>query len=282
MRVPPACDNNLVNLLSLARRSPKKHPTHTGNPWNCAICGSWLGSACNTAVPKELVSPLRLAQRNAERPESESTGLALPARTAPAGPRVLVGAILMALAAAGTFATANGAFGDSSRPVVVASRDLAPGTRLEPGDLSVRQMTLDSSTQRQVASSPSQLTGLTLLGPVDGNEVIQAGNVIEITGAKGAPQISFALPAARAVGGSLRSGEVVDVLTSDNDSGDGTARVAVAGADVVTITGADSGMGASDETVVTLAVSDTAKAAAIASAVDSGSVTLVRTTSAPR
>jgi Flp pilus assembly protein CpaB len=92
--------------------------------------------------------------------------------------------------------------------------------------------------------------------------------------------MSFSIARARAVGGKLTAGDRVDVLAVEHDSG--RAGYVVLDAEVVAAEGRSGGAlsGASDDITITLVV-DPATAPELASAIDAGTVTLVRSTGAP-
>ena len=92
--------------------------------------------------------------------------------------------------------------------------------------------------------------------------------------------MSFPLARARAVGGKLTTGDRVDVLAVDHDSGH--AGYVVTDAEVVAVDGRSGGAlsGASDDVTITLVV-DQATAPELAVAIDAGTVMLVRSTGAP-
>ena len=81
-------------------------------------------------------------------------------------------------------------------------------------------------------------------------------------------------------GGKLTTGDRVDVLAVDHDSG--RAGYVVTDAEVVAVDGRNGGAlsGASDDVTITLVVEPTT-APQLAAAVDAGTVMLVRTTGAP-
>ena len=210
--------------------------------------------------------------------DSPSERAVRPRRSVP-GTRALAGGVLVALAAVGTFVAADGSRHGERSPVVVATHDLAPGSRLSASDLAVVRMQLSPEAARHVAASPDRLQGTTVLGPVRAGELLQAGNVVR-SPASGGVEVAFALPSARALGGSLRPGESVDVLASDKN-GNGPARTIVQHATVVRVGDSSSGgIAHNGDLVVTLAVPSTPSAADVAGAVDRGQVTLVRTTGA--
>lgn len=141
------------------------------------------------------------------------------------GPRVIAGSLLVVVAAASTFAAVTGTIEADAQAVVVASRDISPGTRLQRQDLRVVKMSAPPKPG-SVAGSPAQLEGLTALGPIGEGELVQANNLLRKDSTEDQPEISFAIPAARAVGGDLRPGERIEVLATDKGDAKAGARVA--------------------------------------------------------
>lgn len=193
------------------------------------------------------------------------------------GSRAIVGALLVSVAAVGTFATASGATARDSTSVVVAAHDLPVGTRLTSNDLRVLDVEIDRRVADHTVRDPSSLIGRTLLGPIRSGELLQTGSVATKTSSGERPELSFQLPAARALGGDLRSGETVDVLVTNKSTGTG-ASVAVHDAQVVRVERSSSGLGNSADVTIVIAVADREEAGALAAAIDNGQVTLVRTT----
>jgi Flp pilus assembly protein CpaB len=212
-----------------------------------------------------------------ESTSSKSRRLISPHKRSLPGPKAVIGGFLVAIAALGTYATASGAIGANSRQVVVAAADLQPGHNIEPEDLRLIELDVPASLGRNVASSVAQLDNTTLVGPVAAGEVIQAGNVVARSSSGAGPEIAVALPPADALGGKLKSGETVDVLSTHESDG-ALADTAVRDALVVGVDDASSGLGAGGDIVVTLAVRDRAQASAIAAAAGNDAISLVRTT----
>jgi hypothetical protein len=190
--------------------------------------------------------------------------------------------VLVAVAVLGTYAAATHAAKDETVQVVVAARDIAPGTRIQPADIKVLRLALPDSVAGHVLTSSAKAIGATTLGPLRAGDVAQAGQLTP-PNANTTPylEVSFSLPAARALDGELRSGETVDILTTDKSNPASVARVAASDAHVLRTQASGSGsVGHSGDVTVTVGVISRTDAAAIAAAVDQGQVTLVRTTGA--
>ncbi len=181
-----------------------------------------------------------------------------------------VGVVLAAIAAVGTFILANG--NAQQQTFAVASRDLPAGTRLSADDVDMVQLRATTPLADTAITDRSKAIGATLLGPVKRGELFQTGSLFQGPAESAPAQISFSLPASRALDGSLQSGETVDVLATDDNSSTGVARTVLSNAKILKI----SQVG--DVVTVTLSLSNRSDGASVAGAIDSGNVTLLRTT----
>lgn len=199
------------------------------------------------------------------------------------GGRAAVGALLIAVAAVGTFAAASGATADARRPYLVAGADLAVGHRIERSDLALARMELPAYLAHGHAFGPgaaARLVGALVVGPVARGELVQRSTVrLGGAGAGGVRELSFPIDPARAVGGALQPGEFVDVLATYGGATDGYT-VTVARAARVVAARDRGGLAGGDSLVLTLDVPTADAALALAHAVNEGHVTVVR--SGPR
>jgi len=201
------------------------------------------------------------------------------------GGRAVFGGFLVAVAAVGIFAAYTSATTDARIPYVVASHDLALGERLTAADLSDAPMQLPPSLAHGRAytrADVGRLVGAVVVAPVGRGELVQASSVVESSGFPPDHQISFPIDPARAVGGRLRSGEAVDVLATYGTGADAYTVVVVGGARVVTTADGGGALSGRAGEVVTLSLTTSSDALAVAHAVDAGQVMLVRATGAPR
>lgn len=188
-----------------------------------------------------------------------------------------MGGLLVALAAVGIFAGYLSATAGHARPTVVATTDLGPGHRLTAADLAVVRLELPGSVAERTYVSPSQLVGAVVLGPVGRGELLQSSDVLA-GDAPGGPgrEISFAIDAARAVDGRLRPGEPVDVLATFGTGADATTTVVATAVRIARRSDPGGGLAGPGTQVVTLTMPDEATTIAVANAVDTATVTLVR------
>lgn len=188
--------------------------------------------------------------------------------------RAVVGGLLMALAAAGTFLAYADANADDTIGVLVATRDLAPGRTIRPGDVALVPVELPDEV-RGLFGAVEAAVGRQLAAPVEEGEFLLASaTVVPLEGAESL-EVAVSVPASRAVG-RLRAGERVDVFSTWD--GDVTQLIAV-DARVLEVGGsATDGLGGSDTVTVRLAVADFGQVEALVHAQAAGNITLVRAT----
>ncbi|MGH9127557.1 MAG: RcpC/CpaB family pilus assembly protein [Acidimicrobiales bacterium] len=195
----------------------------------------------------------------------------------------MVGGLLVAVAAVGTFAAYSGATADHRVDYVVASRTLTVGQRLGLGDLTVAPMNLPRQmATRWAFRNPASLVGALVVGPMAGGELIQASDVVAGTTGPSNEQMSFALPDANAVGGALKPGDHVAVLATFGTGTQAKTVEVLADTPLLAQRAGSSSLGsasAGSETV-TVGISSPSQALALAHAVSAGTVMLVRVTGA--
>ena len=228
---------------------------------------------------ERIVASTRPARRGRSAPGSAGGRQVRRRQPLPTG-RAVVGGFLVAVSAVGIFAAWSSAAGGPDERFAVARRDLPIGHRIEAGDVTLQPMDLPTSLARAAFSNPRLLVGSTVVGPVGRGELLQAGDVVDSDGAPTDLEVSFAVERSRAVGGSLRPGEFVDVLGTFGAGGDTYTTTVVVGARVLAVDDGDGGLAAGDERTITLAVRTADEARAVTHAVNAGDVTLVRSRAA--
>jgi Flp pilus assembly protein CpaB len=171
---------------------------------------------------------------------------------------------------------------DHTRPVLVAAHDLAPGAVVDDASVRLARVHADASVlatlwlgEQLPVVRGQVVTAVVRRGQLLGRDVVARAD------ARSSRRVmSFPIARARAVGGRLTAGDRVDVLAVDRDSR--TARYVLGDAEVVAVEGRGGGAlsGTSDDVTVTLVV-DATTAPLLASALDAGTVALVRSTGAP-
>ncbi len=219
-------------------------------------------------------------------PATVSGGGARPLRRQRALPsgRALVGGVLVSVAALLTFALAGR---DSAAPdtqYVVAAHDLTPGASIEPGDITLQPMSLDQTVAAAAFVDVDELASATLVGPVEAGELLQQSAVITMTEAGSSQprltqQLSFELARSRAVDGRLEPGELVDMLATYGTGADAHTSVVLRDAQVVAVDRDGGGsLDLADAVTVTLGLDSDLAVLKATHALDTASVTLVRST----
>lgn len=170
---------------------------------------------------------------------------------------------------------------DDTRPVLVAAVDLAPGTVLDDEALATARISGDGNVLAPffAAAEIADVRGLVVTETVEAGALVTRSDVRALDAGAAPRAMSFPLAAARAVGGDIDTGDRVDVIAVASD--DGPAAYVMTGVEVLAVDGDDGGplSGGGDELTVTLAV-DGDSALALARAVETGTVSLVRVTGA--
>lgn len=193
--------------------------------------------------------------------------------------RAVVGAFLVAVSALGIFAAYTRATAGPTRSYVVAGRDLPIGTRLTSDDLLLLPMELPPLVAgRATFSSDEALVGATVVGPLRRGELVQPADVVKKRSGPTELEVSFAIESSRALAGSLRAGERVDVLATFGGGGDSYSVIVVSQARVLDVAHGRSSLADGRTETITLAVATSEEALALTHAVNAGDVTLVRST----
>jgi Flp pilus assembly protein CpaB len=193
--------------------------------------------------------------------------------------RAVVGGLLVAAAAVGTFVAWSSANDDPSTRFVVATRDLAVGEVVEAGDLEL--VPLEAPPGIASAAFEEADAGLAIgqvtVAPVAAGDLLQRSAVVVPEDAEPTRQLSFPIDVADALAGTIERGERVDVLVTFGGD-DAATEVVVRDATVAEIRGEDDD--ASGQIVLLLSIPDDADLLALATAIRRGDLTLVRTTGA--
>lgn len=204
-------------------------------------------------------------------------------RPLPSG-RAVLGGLLIALAALGTFVAASDGSGEPNTRFSVATRAVDRGDRLTAADLDTVAIDLPATVAGQAFSDPAALVGAVAIAPLRAGALVQASQVLPPGDGDPAPaeashELSLRLPQAQAVDGTLNRGEWVDVLATYGSGADAVTQVVVRDA-VVTAIGHDDAAGLGDEggLTLTLLLPDDDAVLRTTHAKDVATVTLVRST----
>lgn len=223
--------------------------------------------------------PPTLDVESADAPHGGAGRRYLPSRSVVPSGRALVGALLVASAAIGTFAVWRQASGTPDTSYVVARQPLQPGQRLAEDDLRLERVALPTSMADAAFGDTDDVIGRVALGPIGEDELLQAAQLSESpSDVDSWVEVSFTLPRDRAVDGRLRSGDRVDVFVTRDDH---TSPV-LEYIQLVDIRDAGgSSLVASIDVTVTVGLEDATRRADLIQAVRAGDVTLVRSTNQP-
>lgn len=188
--------------------------------------------------------------------------------------RAVVGGFLIAVAAVVTFWAYSGANHVPRQWYVVAARSLVPGARIGPADVRVVALDVpDAGVRDHLFGATQQLIGASVLAPIPSGALVEASDVVGRAGSPGTRELSVSVDRSRAVGGTLKPGEFVDVLSTFGQGASSSTVVMVPHVEVLSV--AASG-GESATQVVVLAAPDATSAEAITDAAIATELTLVR------
>jgi Flp pilus assembly protein CpaB len=190
----------------------------------------------------------------------------------------VVGGLLVAASAVGLFAASSRSGDKPTHSYVVASQELAAGTRLEASHLELVPMELAPAVRARVFDRAEPLLGTTLVAPLAAGELVQGSAVVARRADSASRELSFTLERGR-LGAGVKQGERADLLVTYGSANDAFTTVVVRQAVLVAIERPRAGD--SGATTVTVAVEDPADALALAHALQLGKITVVRATGAP-
>lgn len=195
--------------------------------------------------------------------------------------RAIVGALLCVTAALLAWYAATGRADEPVQPMVVASRDISAGMLVSADDLRIDEVVMTPGLRVRTFGDPARVIGRIALGPIgSGDPILQSATD---AGDAFAPnrQFSLSLPVDAAVGGSLRSGDTVDVLATVARDGSDVTETLARNILVSRVTGADANvMSPTGDRLITFTVATEIDVEAVVNAAATGKVHLVRTTGA--
>jgi Flp pilus assembly protein CpaB len=200
-------------------------------------------------------------------------------RSLPSG-RAVVGGFLVALAMVGTFTAYTASTAPPVTTYAVATRDLTPGDTIDATALQLVAIDLPDGQRRRSYDQLGPLQGLTVVEPILAGELVQEGALVPTGADPGMRIVSFAVPRARAVNGSLTAGERVDVLGTYGAGEESCTHLVVPDVLVTKVTQTGGALVAEGDLTVSIALSSPQSELAVAHAAAAGTVTLVRTTGA--
>jgi Flp pilus assembly protein CpaB len=171
---------------------------------------------------------------------------------------------------------------DDKQPVLVAARDLAPGSVIADGDVRVAHMKADAAVLSTLfdTTDVAGVRGQVVTSTIEEGALVERADVHALGDQAATRVMSFPLDRSRAVGGKLTSGDRVDVVAVERNSA--RSGYVLVDAEVIGVDTADSGaLSSGDDEVTVSLVVDAEGARRLAAALEAGSVTLVRATGAP-
>lgn len=206
-----------------------------------------------------------------------------PRRSLPSG-RAVVGALLVTVAAVGSFVVATAGESTPDVSYLVAARPIDAGESVTVADFDIMPIELPDPVAATAVSSGGDIDGATILRDLRSGELLSIHDVLAASRAGGdvvvaTHELTFPVPRSRA-SQSLVPGDRVTVLaTLPSDIGS-TTYVAVEHAVVVTWVTSGEGIGASGSGVLTLALGEPETVMELAHMATEGEITVVRTTRA--
>lgn len=219
-------------------------------------------SASSTkAAPNQ--SPQRVARLASRRPNT----------------RTIVGALLVSTAGLGAFVAVTSTGSADHQTIIVASRPIAIGERIESSALSTASVERGSPLTSHGFTTTDSVLGAVALAPLGEGELVQRSAVLTGGPPEPAREFSFPVDRERALNGDLRAGERVDVLATYGSGTDATTTVLARDARVIRITDAKTGsLGSSGKLILTLALSSADQLLDAVHAAQVASLTIVRST----
>jgi Flp pilus assembly protein CpaB len=169
---------------------------------------------------------------------------------------------------------------DSTTPVLVAARDLTPGSVIGDDAVRVAHIHADGDVLAPLlpAAAMEQLRGQVATTSVAEGSLLSREQFTGADAGGASRLMSFPLPRARAVAGQLDAGDAVDVLAVERDTG--RSGYVVTNLQVVAIEGGSSGpLDTEGDLTITVSVAPR-DATRIAAALEVATVTVVRSTGA--
>lgn len=220
--------------------------------------------------------PRARGRLSADEPGASPERVVRPRRGLP-GSRAVVGGLLVAIAAVGVFAAWSGSGKAPTTRYVVASHTIAAGAVLERADLATVTLDLPGALAGRTFSTPAALEHAVTLGPISQGELVQSGNVLPGHGARRRPELSFGIDAERAVDGTLRAGDRVDILVTYGTGSGSLTQLVSADAEVLAVDGgARGGLSDARRQVLTIALPSSAGILELTNAARAGELTVAR------
>jgi Flp pilus assembly protein CpaB len=205
------------------------------------------------------------------------------------GGRAVVGALLVAASAVGVFAAYLSATAEPSTAYLLAGRAIEPGTRFASLDdvlTAVGRAPLDlppTAAGRAIpAEDAATLVGRVVVAPLERGDLLTRTAFVEDGGVADAQTLSFSVPEAAAVDGSLRPGERVDVIATHGAGGESFTAYVARGLPLLRVSAPDGTVGGPRQLTLTVAVTALDDVLALSHAAATAEVRVTRSTAGPQ
>ena len=204
-------------------------------------------------------------------------------RGLPSG-RAAAGALLVSVAAVGTFVLAAGPDEGPRSSYLVAVASVEAGTPVDDDDFALRPLGLSADVAARALTDAAGLEGAIAVRDLAPGDLLTAADLIGAPTVSGRPvgavhEIAFPVPVERISARTVNGDQVTVLTTASGDGGDSTEVAVEDGVVLSWVADADA-IGGSGVGVLTLAVNDAETAIGLAHMVRTGEVTVVRTTRA--
>ena len=194
--------------------------------------------------------------------------------------RSFVGAMLCVAAALVAWYAASGRADVPKRPLVTAGRDISAGLIITLADVKTQSVEVRPELRIRTFGDASDVVGRVALGPIAAGDPILRSAAGPDGSDSQRRQVSFTMPIAAAVGGTIRSGDTVDILaTVSSETGTDLTRTFARNVLVSQVTGNDTSVVTTNgDRMVTLSIEASVDAEALVNAAATGKIHLVKTT----
>jgi hypothetical protein len=193
----------------------------------------------------------------------------------------VTGGFLVAVASIGTFAAYRGSASGPSTRYAIAAHDIDAGQTVGPDDVKTAPVDLPGDLAAHAFADAAAIVGRVAVAPIAGGELVQTSAVTDREKADPRYELSLPVERARALGGDLDAGELVDVVATVGAGEDAETTVVARRAAVVRVIDAKrSSVGSTGDVVLELALPTAEEVLAVTHASQAGTVTIVRATGA--
>ena len=202
--------------------------------------------------------------------------------------RAVVGAFLVTVASVGLFAAYRSAAATPSTTYVVLDHAVPAGQRVTASDVHLEPLKLNDQLAPTTFTSIASVEGAVATGPLAANHLLIRSEVLLLSPGETADdpawrELSFVLETSRAVDGTLRPGERIDLLATYDTATSTNTIVVFADTPVLRITDASSEvLSTTGAITITVGLTQPELVLATVNAVDDAqALTVVRSTKAP-